>query len=103
MAPLYRVPTANTFRYKHIPAIIGEVVDDLKTILEGTEYVHVTTDAWKSISNDQYLALTGHFVGTDGRLHERCLELIKFAGGLGSDYADAIQKALNTWGLNPPS
>lgn len=71
----------------------------LKNLLEGVDKVSLTTDLWKSKSQDiEYMVITSHFVDSDWKLQKRVLSFVHIPPPRrGIEIADCLLKCLREW------
>ncbi|XP_064475382.1 E3 SUMO-protein ligase ZBED1-like [Ornithodoros turicata] len=72
--PGYQLPSRKTLSTVHIPQMYNKVHEQVKNELTGISSICLTTDGWTSLSNQSYIAVTAHFIDTDGVLRARLLD-----------------------------
>ncbi|KAJ8720785.1 hypothetical protein PYW08_006250 [Mythimna loreyi] len=63
--PGYTLPTRKTLSESLISKIYNKILEAAKKQIAKAVAVSITTDAWTSIVNDGYIAITAHFIGTE--------------------------------------
>ncbi|CAH1975707.1 unnamed protein product [Acanthoscelides obtectus] len=77
--PRYKLPCRQTISNKLLPGLYEEVKEAIKRNLAEAKHVALTIDAWTSISQDPYLAVTAHYVRED-KLKAACLDCVVLPG-----------------------
>ncbi|KAJ8887323.1 hypothetical protein PR048_013538 [Dryococelus australis] len=77
-------PHSSTPSRKHsakeiIPAMYTKVMGRIKEVLHTVKFLGITTDIWTSVSYDDYISLTIHYLDTNFCLHHCCLEVVPFS------------------------
>ena len=76
--PRYKMITRRGLTSDLIPEIFGLAVNTLKNLMDKSEFIAVTTDAWTSSCNNRsFLGITCHFIIEEAN-HE--LTLLSFGG-----------------------
>lgn len=60
LAPGYVLPSRKTVSNSLLPQLYESTVDTIKNKLKNVTAVCLTTDAWTSINNESYVAITAH-------------------------------------------
>lgn len=63
--PGYTLPTRKTLSESLLPKVYCKVMEAVKNELNKATALCITTDGWKYITNDDYIAITAHFVNPD--------------------------------------
>lgn len=78
LEPSYIIPSRPTFTKSFLPVQFDEAVTKLKTLLETTEHVTLSTDGWTSINTEGYIAVTAHFITEEWKFYPCLLTCFKF-------------------------
>jgi len=77
--PGYSLPSRKTLSVSLVPVLYNKVSDEIKSDIEvNAQYVSVTTDAWTSLKNESYMAVTVHFIDKSCQLKSYLLQCAKF-------------------------
>ncbi|VVC41286.1 Ribonuclease H-like domain,Zinc finger C2H2-type,Zinc finger, BED-type,HAT, C-terminal dimerisation, partial [Cinara cedri] len=95
--PGYTLPSRKTLTKSLLPVIYNEVFEQVKQdIQEHAKYVSITTNSWTSIKNENYIALTCHFIDNECESKSYLLSCFKNSESHSSEnlknYLLAIQK-----------
>lgn len=73
----------------------------LKSLLTKINKISLTTDCWKSNSQQiEYMVVTGHFIDSDWLLQKRVLSFVHVPPPRGGvELADALFKCIHEWGI----
>lgn len=99
--PRYDMPSRKYFSTIELPKLYDltkkKVVERLKT----AEYVSITTDMWTSTANDDYMAVTCHFVDNEFQWNHICLEVIPFPeiNHMGEAISTFLTDVLRDWNI----
>lgn len=77
LSPNYKLPSRKVVSSRVIPEMYNTFAEKLKTVLESTLFVSITTDMWTSVSNKAYLSTTCHFI-MSGELKSAMLAIDEF-------------------------
>lgn len=72
--PGYTLPTRKTLSETLLPKVYNKILETVKKEIAKASAICITTDAWTSIVNDGYIAVTGHFIDTE--MHRLCTVMI---------------------------
>ncbi len=67
------MPSRYTLTHKLIPNEVAYVRERIQKELEDVTQINLTTDNWTSITNKNFVAITGHWIGKDYIMYERVL------------------------------
>jgi len=62
LAPSYTLPSRETIANSLIPQLYESTVTEIKHKLKNIQAICLTTDAWTSINNQSFIALTVHYI-----------------------------------------
>ncbi|CAG5000612.1 unnamed protein product [Parnassius apollo] len=72
--PGYTLPTRKTLSESLLPKVYNKVMEAVKMKIAKAVAICITTDAWTSIVNDGYIAITAHFIDTE--INKLCTVMI---------------------------
>lgn len=76
--PGYKLPLRKTLSKSLLPIMYNEIHDQVKTDIQmHAKYVSITTDSWTSIKNENYIAITCHFIDNECELKSYLLSCFK--------------------------
>ncbi|XP_048054650.1 E3 SUMO-protein ligase ZBED1-like [Megalobrama amblycephala] len=98
--PNYEIPSRCTIT-RRIEACFDERKKTLKSQLESTKFVSLTTDCWTALTTESYITITCHYIDEDWQIHSAVLLTQSMpsrhtAENLSAKLIDAVE----TWGLN---
>lgn len=100
MEPNYRPVSYETIKVK-IEEKSAELKVTIKSKMNCADYIALTTDAWTSLSNDSYLAVTASFLSAEFVLHSPVLETVMLTDRHTSVYLEeVIKNVLQEWDIN---
>jgi len=68
LAPGYTFPSRKTIANSLIPQLYESTVTEIKHKLKNIQAICLTTDAWISINNQSFIALTAHYIDDNTKL-----------------------------------
>ncbi|XP_025410795.1 zinc finger BED domain-containing protein 1-like [Sipha flava] len=68
LAPGYVLPSRKSVSNSLLPQLYESTVDNIKNKLKNVTAVCLTTDAWTSINNEYYVAVTAHYIDDDTKM-----------------------------------
>lgn len=60
--PGYKLPNRSSLSNTLLPSVYEEIKAKIRAELQVASAVCITTDAWTSVSNQKYVAVTAHFI-----------------------------------------
>jgi hypothetical protein len=101
LEPRYTLPSDTWLRETMVPRMYAAVKDKVAALLDGTDYLSFTTDAWTTtMCTDSLLSLTCHWINQEW---ERKSAILQASHLQGSHTADNIKtttlKMLEDWGM----
>lgn len=77
--PGYSLPSRKTLSVSLLPILYNKIYNEVKLDIEvNAHYVSLTTDAWTSLKNENYMAVTVHFIDMSCQLKSYVLQCTKF-------------------------
>ena len=76
--PSYTLPSRWVLTKDLLAIAYSKAVDEVKRVLTTAEALSLTTDSWTSISTENYIAVTAHYVTTDFEMDSCLLEIVKY-------------------------
>ncbi|XP_022836777.1 zinc finger BED domain-containing protein 1-like, partial [Spodoptera litura] len=61
----YSLPTRKTVSETLLPKVYNKLLENVKSKITKATAICITTDGWKSITNDDYIAITAHYIDVD--------------------------------------
>ena len=81
-----------------IPQKYEEVRHTIKQVLDGAEYLSLTTDLWTGCHNRGYMSLSVHFVSSDWDMGHYCLQTCEVASShTALNLADELRNSMEEW------
>lgn len=74
LSPGYTLPTRKTLSESLLPKVYNKVLEAVQIKISKAAAICITTDAWTSIVNDGYIAITAHFIDTEN--HKLCTAML---------------------------
>ncbi|XP_055904989.1 zinc finger BED domain-containing protein 4-like [Eupeodes corollae] len=65
LCPAYRLPTRKTLSQNLLPQLFLKLEQEVKTKIENAPAICLTTDAWTSINNQSFIAVTAHYIDSE--------------------------------------
>lgn len=78
--PKYTMPSRKTLSGNLLDVAFSEISESVKTQVDLASAVCITTDGWTSRSNDNYIAITAHFIDNETVLRSYLLACAEFQG-----------------------
>lgn len=78
LEPRLVMPSRKILANDVIPQMYNDVLHAVKTKLNNSQFVALTTDLWSSVSNDDYLSLTVHYLDETFVWQHLCIEVAPF-------------------------
>ncbi|XP_063227428.1 zinc finger BED domain-containing protein 4-like [Bacillus rossius redtenbacheri] len=102
LEPRFSMPSRKSLANEVIPQMYNDVLNEVKDKLSIEEYVALTTDLWTSVSNDDYLSLTVHYLDQNFIWHHLCVEVVPFpeVSHTADNICSFITEVLADWQLS---
>lgn len=98
--PSYEPPSRETLSNSLISKLYDVTLLVVQNDVSGASYVNLTTDGWTSLKNENYFAVTAHFIDKNCHMKSYLLSCLKFTGKHTSEnIADALKTIVSQWGL----
>lgn len=98
--PNYKCPCAETIR-NITESKFNNVQNEIRKEMESVRYVAITTDAWTSISNDAFLAVTASYFNKNWELRTPVLATVKLQQRHTAQYlAEEIEHVVTEWNIS---
>lgn len=99
--PGYTLPSRKTLSKSLLPILHNEIYDNVKNdIKKNAMYVSITTDSWTSIKNENYIAVTAHFIDEECDLKSYLLSCFKYSESHTSiNLKNELLRVIKEWGL----
>ncbi|KAE9525285.1 hypothetical protein AGLY_014353 [Aphis glycines] len=99
--PGYTLPSRKTLSKSLLPIMYNEIHDKVKQdIKDQAKYVSITTDSWTSIKNENYIAVTCHFINNECELKSYLLSCFKNSESHSSEnLKNDLLAVIKKWGL----
>lgn len=100
LAPGYVLPSRKTVSNSLLPQLYESTVDTIKNKLKNVTAVCLTTDAWTSINNESYVAVTAHYIDDDTKMSSILIGCQHFtARHTAVEMSSLLIEQVNKWGL----
>ena len=97
----YNLPSRRYMNDTIVPMLYDALKGNIKNILENTQYIALTTDAWRSFAKQSYIGLTCHIINHNGELQNFLLSTTEITTRHTSlNLREHIKKILVDWGLH---
>jgi len=99
--PGYSLPSRKTLSVSLLPVLYNKISEEIKLDINvNAQYVSLTTDAWTSLKNESYMAVTVHFIDKSCELKSYLLQCAKFPERHTSEnIKNALLNIVKDWGL----
>lgn len=99
--PGYTLPSRKTLSKSLLPTMYNEIYDKVKQdIKDHAKYISITTDSWTSIKNENYIAVTCHFINNECDLKSYLLSCFKNSESHSSEnLKNDLLAVIKKWGL----
>ncbi|XP_026465836.1 zinc finger BED domain-containing protein 1-like, partial [Ctenocephalides felis] len=99
--PRYNVPNRETLAKTLLPQMYEKELNIVCEKIAKTTSICFTTDAWTSITNDSYMAITAHYMGENGNLCVNLLCCVQYNERHTSiNVSSFLRNELNKWNLS---
>ncbi|XP_026471364.1 zinc finger BED domain-containing protein 1-like [Ctenocephalides felis] len=96
--PRYNVPNRKTLAKTLLPQMYEKELNIVREKIAKTTSICLTTDAWTSITNDSYMAITAHYMGENGNLCVNLLCCVQYNERHTSiNVSNFLRNELNKW------
>lgn len=101
LEPNYTPPCRNTFITSLLEEKYVQTKTMLKSILEETEFITITTDGWTSLTNESYISVTAHFITKKWEFVSCLLSCFGYSERhTAQNLHDEISEILREWGIS---
>lgn len=99
--PGYTLPSRKTLSKSLLPILYNEIYDYVKNdIKKNAMYVSITTDSWTSVKNENYIAVTAHYIDEECDLKSYLLSCFKYSESHTSiNLKNELLRVVQEWGL----
>lgn len=99
--PGYSLLCRKTLSTSLLPVLYNKIHQQVQSDIEvNAQYIALTTDAWTSIRNESYTAITVHFIDQNCHLKSYLLSCAKFSvRHTSQNIKDDLQNVIRQWGL----
>lgn len=97
--PGYSLPSRKTLSVSLLPVLYNKIYDEIKLDIEvNAHYVSLTTDAWTSLKNESYMAVTVHCIDMSCQLKSYVLQCTQFPERHTSEnIKNSLQNTIKNW------
>ncbi|KAJ8909930.1 hypothetical protein NQ315_005649 [Exocentrus adspersus] len=100
LCPSYNLPSRKTISESLIPSLYDQTYEEIKLKIKEGLAVCLTTDAWTSINNDSFVAITVHYINNNWTLSSNLLGCVKYKESHTSDNLSKLLKdSAHEWGI----
>lgn len=101
LAPGYVLPSRKTVSNSLLPQLYETTVENIKNKFKNVTSICLTTDAWTSINNESYVAVTAHYIDGDTKMLSVLLGCQHFtARHTANELSSLLKQQVNKWGLD---
>lgn len=99
--PGYTLPSRKTLTKSRLSIMYNEVFDRVNNdIHANAKYISLTTDSWTSIKNENYTAITSHFINSNCELKSYLLSCFKYSESHTSEnLKNELMRVVTDWGI----
>ncbi|CAN0899662.1 Putative AC transposase [Linum grandiflorum] len=100
VCPMFKIPGRKTVREDCFRMFLESKVvlkEYFRTECRGR--ISLTTDAWTSLSNLNFMCVTAHFINNDWKLCKKIIGFMQITSHAGNDIGEALAKCLEDWGI----
>uniref|UniRef100_A0A6P7H2S3 Zinc finger BED domain-containing protein 1-like n=1 Tax=Diabrotica virgifera virgifera TaxID=50390 RepID=A0A6P7H2S3_DIAVI len=101
LQPLYKLPSRKTLTNILVPEVCREISENIKSMLNQTDSVGITTDIWSSDSNTSFISVTCHFISDTSELQNVVLDTKEIPGSHTAELIAAyVQEVIDDWNIS---
>jgi zinc finger BED domain-containing protein 1 (E3 SUMO-protein ligase ZBED1) len=93
----YRLPTRATVSSEMIPALAGRINNKIGQYVQHIQDVCLTSDGWTSRANENYLAVTAHFIDNNLQMQSFTIGVQKLVDQTTAGHVEAIKQILDIY------
>ncbi|CAN0906917.1 Putative AC transposase [Linum grandiflorum] len=100
VCPMFKIPGRKTVREDCFRMFLESKVvlkEYFRTECKGR--ISLTTDAWTSLSNLNFMCVTAHFINNDWKLCKKIIGFMQITSHAGNDIGEALAMCLEDWGI----
>lgn len=100
LAQGYGLPSRKTVSNSLMPQLYKSTVDTIKNKLKTVKAICLTTNAWTSINNESYVAVTVHYLDDDTKMSSILIGCQHFtARQTAVEISSLLKELVNKWGI----
>lgn len=102
LEPRYTIPSRHTISNTVIPNLYERVENKVRTCLNAAKHISFTTDMWSTLTNEDFMSLTAHFISDNFEVVTLCLEVTPFClpSHTAVNIAEFLQKTITHWNVD---
>lgn len=98
--PGYSLPSRKTLSTNLIPQQYKRVSEMVQSDISQATGVSLTFDSWTSIANENYIAITAHYIGESGDMKSSLLECVENSQShTAVNLSEELNKCVEKWGI----
>lgn len=98
--PHYKLPSRKTVSSSLLPQLFTKIEERVSQKLQNVTAACLTTDCWTSVNNQNFMAVTSHFINSEFKLESVLLECTEFdERHTANNLATRLQEVIRKWGL----
>ncbi|CAN0881974.1 Putative AC transposase [Linum grandiflorum] len=100
ICPMFKIPGRKTVREDCFRMFVESkvvLIEFFRTECKGK--VSLTTDAWTSLSNMNFMCVTAHFINKDWKLCKKIIAFMQITSHAGVDIGETLVLCLEEWGI----
>lgn len=99
--PNYTFPSRNTVSNSIIPRLYESTNSKIKLLIDKANAICLTTDCWTSVNNENFMAITGHFIDENMTLQSICIECEEFGERhTALNISRQLRKTIEAWNIS---
>ncbi|XP_049806780.1 E3 SUMO-protein ligase ZBED1-like [Schistocerca nitens] len=96
----YVPPSRKTLSHSLLSQVFDSTLVRVRSAVQAASYICITTDGWTSVKNENYIAVTAHFIDENCNLKSYLLSSFKFHDEhTAENISNELQNVTSTWGI----
>lgn len=101
LCPNYKLPSRKTLSQSLLPQLYSDLVLEVRSKLDASTAVALTTDGWTSVNNQSFVAITAHYINSGSILCSNLLGCAEFSERHTSiNLATMLRSQCGEWGIS---
>ncbi|XP_047117392.1 zinc finger BED domain-containing protein 4-like [Schistocerca piceifrons] len=96
----YVPPSRKTLSHSLLSQVFDSTLVRVRSAVQAASYICITTDGWTSVKNENYIAVSAHFIDENCNLKSYLLSSFKFHDKhTAENISNELQNVTSTWGI----